>query len=473
MKSLTVSLNTLAKVQYDIKEEKQNLFTLHDLVNRGIIDSEVLQMQQQNMEDKLLQAVKEIHKAKISYRSESAGKGRPPRRFYITQFNDPVTGKPVKVKAHSECGLFEKLVKRYGLDLPPVEQVGTEAAPAEKSLAVLLPSWVEYRKRFVDDQTRDKDLWCWNKYYKDDPITFKSIPTLSLAEIKTWLADKITECHLTKRQFREMKGVWNSIEQYAVEAEIIQPGESKIRHARNFTGFAYDAEKPDELLTYTKEEKKSLIELCMKYYHMHNSSSYLAVILSFFFGVRVGEMVCLRYEDFDWEDTQRLYVNQMERQGVTIEADLSRHRNGYQVMDNLKANWRCRDLPIPTGARVVVDFIKAEQEKQGIVSDYLFTRDDGERRHKEDVTKALKRVCEKLGIPDKTGLHESRRTYASELIDSGEFSEREIMAMMGHRDYRTTQKYYNRAIKEKTTTANNAVTQAVGIPLPVLWSNVG
>ena len=473
MKSKTISFEVLTKYQYDLNEKKQNLRTLQTLCKNGIIEPEVLQMQQSNMEESLRKAIEEIHKAKISYREESAGKGRPPRRVYVTQFKDPASGKAVKVKGKDLDEVYEKLAKVYSLAGSPAEQDEVPDAPAEKSLAAIASSWAEYRKGLVVGGTVDKDLWAWHKYYQDDPITFKPITDLSLAEIKTWLAGQIQKHGLTRRQFWELKGVWNSIEQYAMEADIIKPEEGKIRHARGFRGYKPTVKKPDEMQIYTKEEKELLISACMRYYHMHKNSSYLACILALFFGVRVGEAVCLKYDDFDW-DTEWLTISEMERQDVDINSeDLTTSRGGYSVINLLKKDWESRSMPIPTGARVVVDFIKAEQEKQNIVSDYLFTRTDGERRHKEDITKALHRVCAATGIPDKTGLHEARRTYASDLIESGEFSDREIMAFMGHRDFGTTQKYYNRSARKKSVTTSKAVTDAVGIPLPVLWSNVG
>ncbi len=55
---------------------------------------------------------------------------------------------------------------------------------------------------------------------------------------------------------------------------------------------------------------------------------------------------------------------------------------------------------------------------------------------------ALKQACKKVGIQKRT-THKARKTYASTLIDAG-VNAKIIQKQMGHKDFQTTKKYYDR-----------------------------
>jgi len=189
--------------------------------------------------------------------------------------------------------------------------------------------------------------------------------------------------------------------------------------------------------------------------------------------LRVGELVCLKYEDFDWENAE-LCVQRMERRKMILAKNGKMTRSDYEVVDHLKANHDERIIPIADGVSAIVDFIHQEQSRAGIDSDYLFvrTKDHG-RQHKEAADKALKRICKALGLEEKTGIHEIRRTWCSNLFESESFTEREIQLLMGHKDIATTKRYYDKSKKKKSKSSAECVTGSVGINLSELWANVG
>ena len=73
----------------------------------------------------------------------------------------------------------------------------------------------------------------------------------------------------------------------------------------------------------------------------------------------------------------------------------------------------------------------------------------------------MRNRCATVGITDKTaGVHTLRRTYATALIDAN-LEEKSIQSWMGHKDFRTTKKYYDMPDGMPEPTAATDVSRAI------------
>ena len=115
---------------------------------------------------------------------------------------------------------------------------------------------------------------------------------------------------------------------------------------------------------------------------------------------------------------------------------------------------------MPPQAEEVLDYIRSENQKHGIDSEYVFVQQNGDRVHTRAFHKAIKKVYAELGWTEyKTaGIHEFRRTYATTII--GKISDKKVQGFMGHNDWGTTKQYYEFTKKNPDLTDAEAVSMA-------------
>ena len=151
----------------------------------------------------------------------------------------------------------------------------------------------------------------------------------------------------------------------------------------------------------------------------------IGIRLCFMTGLRVCELSALKPEDVDGDI---LTVQRMER----------RHKESgqyvYSVEDCTKAN---------AGARDVILIREAQDLIRSLPSgEYLFMR-YGRRIRGMSFSRQLRKVCHRLGIPEKS-CHAIRKTYCSQLLNAG-MPLAEVQHLLGHTSPRTTLSayYYN------------------------------
>ena len=268
------------------------------------------------------------------------------------------------------------------------------------------------------------------------------------SEATEWLSNVLKENKLTKRQYYEMRGIWKSIEEYAFNDDLLH--KRIILYLGNPADslFANDPLKYAETAIFFPDEINLVSEKARELYHKsHFNTAYLGLALDNYLGFRVGELSCLRWDDIDY-DRKYITIRQSEVSlyEVTEEGNIRNH--GYEVVDHLKKGPPERGVPMPPEAEEVLDYIRSENEKHGIDSEYVFVQQNGDRVHTRAFHKAIKKVYAELGWTDYkiAGIHEFRRTYATTII--GKIDDKKVQGYMGHNDWGTTKRYYQ-IVKEK------------------------
>lgn len=180
----------------------------------------------------------------------------------------------------------------------------------------------------------------------------------------------------------------------------------------------------------------------------------LALILLFYTGMRIGEVVALKREDIEG---MYVHINRAEVE-VSDQVNPTRFvQVGHMVVDYAKTSAAHRDVYLSQGGREVIDVVSELAERRcsadvlGANPDagYLFM--NGNKRCNVDaVTYRLKKYCKILGIPFRS-THKIRKTYVSKLIDGG-INIDAIREQIGHEDEETTYRCYcfNRKTKAET-----------------------
>lgn len=165
------------------------------------------------------------------------------------------------------------------------------------------------------------------------------------------------------------------------------------------------------------------------------------IIMAYFTGCRISELLGICYEDFNLEE-KTLSI----RRQIIEEPTFSRSgATEYELKaGELKSSSSYRMIPID-------DYIisalfqhrawhKEEQLKNGYRSDYVFTTSTGGLYYRKSVSQALNRYYKKIGVPCK-GVHTYRHTFGTNLCRKG-VPIQTASALLGHSDINVTAKYY-------------------------------
>lgn len=308
---------------------------------------------------------------------------------------------------------------------------------ATDTLQALYPKWIEYKRAETSDGNANKLQWVWNTYYNGTDFAKKHIKDIKTITAKQFSLEIIEKHKLTARKYKEFKTVMNSMLDYAVELEMVSLNVARNVRSINKHKFANEVEKTIEQQIYVKDEKNNIIALALQQYKKTKNTAYLAVCMNFYLGLRVGELVALRTDDFS---KNLLTIQRQEIKTYEVIDGVS-HRSGYEIADYTKTKESTRTILCVSEAQKYCQMIVKANEERGFKNGYLLLNDKGERMHDHSINNVLRRLNKKIATSQK-GNHSIRKTCFSTMAKSKLLSDEEIMKFAGHNDYATTKTYY-------------------------------
>ena len=319
------------------------------------------------------------------------------------------------------------------------------------SISSLKDEFLKDRMKYVRLGTSDRDMTSYARFFDNSPITRKEIRQITAKELSDYRVQTVVRLNLGLKESQRFQSLLNAIWDYAVTA-----GYTEVNTARNLRplGKAFFTpngnldpagvkEKFPELSVeitvphsddesdhvpqfYTGSEQQKLIKTCYQVYRQLGNTAYLAIIMCFCLGLRIGELVALKVTDFDFRNG----VVHILRREIT-----SKDENGkrcFRISQRLKNGASRRDIPITSTCKFIFDLIVADNEKRGVDSDWLFiSYQNGDRMHSYSVDLALDRANEKAGLEQRS-LHKIRKTVLSRLDMSQNFTLERIREIAGH-----------------------------------------
>lgn len=170
---------------------------------------------------------------------------------------------------------------------------------------------------------------------------------------------------------------------------------------------------------------------------------------SLFAGLRIGEVLALRWRDIDftdktiWVDNAVTVIPHYDKDGKVCDYET--------VISDTKTAASVRSVPMP---QVLIDCLKEHRKRRrnmeydtGIFftddDDLVFSNEEGELRTYYGTRAMFDKLMKKAGF-DEYGFHfhTLRHTYSSMLFESGE-NPKVIQMLLGHKDVTTTIRTYN------------------------------
>lgn len=430
-------------------KKKENLDLLQEAIAEGIIDIDIEGVQ------KILDMKKKEHYLSMhTYKIWEDKNGK-----WFTYLPDETkTEKRRKVKKSTKEDLENAIVKYY-------KALENEEEQSKTTLRAIFPLWLEYKAAHTDASNSIYRYQSdWRRFYLTSPqIIDKPIAKLTVLELDLWIHNLIKEYSMTKTCYYNMSMIIRQCFDYAVDTLRLIP-ENTFRKVKIQTKLLKKyVKKDDSTQVFLTDETSLIFKSAMADLEKNpNNTAPLAVMLTFFTGLRRGEIVSLRYSDTTFNTLQ---ICHMERDIYDYSDIENVSYVGKKVIDGAKTDAGVRPVPLIPYAVQIINTVKAINEKNGWYDDgFLFLDEEGTRMKSHQVKYRIEKYCDENGIPRKS-FHKIRKTYISTLLDA-HVNLNEIRKACGHVDERTTLNNYCYNRKNKADTYqqfNTALIQDNGL----------
>ena len=350
-----------------------------------------------------------------------------------------------QIAATTQDKLNDKIYQAY---------MAAESKSKSKSLTLrqLYPDWLKHKARVTSEATADRNNTDWNRYYAKDPIVDEPMISLSKNKLQEWVSTLTKEKHMNRTQFGNFSSIIRQMYAYAKDEELIpyNPFEdvqivwSKLPKPQR---------KPDEELIFFSDEADRMINYCWEQYRKNRQRvqifAPLSIVFAFYTGVRLGELVALRFADIN-------------RDGITVQRMLNASN---EVVPRTKGTEGpvTRIVPLTPKAREIIEEVSRRKKEMGLPTNgYIFAFDDEPNKDSERLMHRIKNAildyCDEFMMLRRS-MHDVRRTFISKCIDDG-MSIKTVMNMVGHQHVETTEANYlcdMKRIRERTAELERAL----------------
>lgn len=394
----------------EIKEPlKQKLDILYQALESGIIDTD-------SVLDTLMATKREqiLKKHPYAITPPTTENGR-----WQTCYKD-ASGKRKNIKAQSKEELLDKLIPIYfaNTHLDNLTFYG------------LYEEWLEYKATVTNSaNTIKRHKQHYKKYFEPSVLHGMKVKKIDELLLEKECNRIVKEFNLPRKEWYNARTILNGMYEYAVRKKYL--AENPMEKVQVLVKFKQVVKKTGKTETFNTEELADMNIFLEKMYEEDTDTSYLAVKLNFLLGLRVGELVALKWSDW-LEENRQLHIIREEVRDQT--------KNMFEVVEHTKTNQDRFVLVVPKAAEILKRI-----ERQG---EYIFMR-NRERITANRIAVILRQFARYEGMPVKSS-HKMRKTYASTLNANGvplDF----IREMLGHNSLNTTLGYIYNPMTENQT----------------------
>ena len=317
-----------------------------------------------------------------------------------------------------------------------------EQSEKRKSITLrsLYPEWFAYKWQDTNNSSYMNHInYDWKRFYDNDSIVDRPIVELTTLELKNWARSKIISEQLNKKQYYNMAVIIRQSLDYLVEL-----GELSANPFSNFkikpSLFTPIVEKEAEYEVFNEVEEQQIKEFALKDFARNNElTGALAVVVNFSLGLRVGELVALKWKDL--KDSY-LHIRRMEQKQYEQMVDGKWHYH-IEVVEHTKSNAGYRTIYVVSSALEIFEQIRQANLQRGFsceAEDYILLY-RGKRITSQAIDKKYERYCRELGFVKK-GSHKTRKTCLTKIADNPNINLKDAMQFSGHRDVQTYIKHY-------------------------------
>ena len=381
---------------------------LKEAVNLGIISIDNVQADVMN---KKIQVVEQFHPYAITPPKNAAAR-------WQTYYLDERSHRRKLIRAKTKEELLKKLYEYYK-DLLKKNELCFET---------LYQEWLEYKTPLTSsNNTLQRYEQRYRRYLSKSKLVGKRLTELDELILESECNRIVKEFALSHKEWVNVKTILNGMFDYAYRKHYIS--ENPMPRIRIAVKYRQVVRKPGETQTFNREEHRALNRFLDEGYAESHDPAYLAIKLNFYLGLRVGELVALKWEDYTFRNLH--IVREEVRDQKTGE---------ISVVEHTKTNTDRFVTLVPSANRIL-----QRVEHQG---EYIFMKDH-RRITASQIASILRRFAKSSGMPIKSS-HKIRKTYASNL-SANHVPLEVIREQLGHSSLQTTLGYIYNPLTEKET----------------------
>lgn len=387
--------------------ETLQLSLLKEALNYGILNADsVLDTLMSNKREQ----VKKIHPYAITPPSSEKGRWQT--------FYKKADGKRKNIKAQTEEELLDKLIPVYLSD-SHIDKL---------TFHELYKEWLDYKKTVSNSpNTIKRHEQHYRKYFEPALLHNRKVVNIDELLLETECNRIIREFNLPRKEWSNIRTIIKGMYEFSIRKKYLI--KNPLDNVRILVKFKQVIKKTGKTETYNSDELKELNLYLDRMYTETHDTAFLAIKLNFLLGLRVGELVALRWEDYS--EGHLHIIREEVRDQIT---------NHYEVVEHTKTN-RDRFVVLVPKAMDILKKIDCQ-------GDFIFMRDRN-RITSRQIAYVLEKYAERQGLSIKS-THKMRKTFASNLNASGVPLDC-IRELLGHSNLNTTLGYIYNPLTEKET----------------------
>lgn len=308
------------------------------------------------------------------------------------------------------------------------------------TMDALFREWLSYKENVTDSmKTIRRHEQHWNKYF--ETWRDKKVISYDRLNLQTACNLLVRDNRLSSKEWQNVKTVLSGMFEYAYEKKYIT--ENPMPQVKITVKYRQVNKKTGATETYQSDEFIKILHYLDSEYKRTGNIVLLAVKFDFFVGLRVGELVALKWCDVI--DIKNLHIRREEAKVSYRNGDVWQEE--YRVVEHTKTH-SDRIIPLVPAAISILNHIRLKAALAASEDDFIFIR-DGKRITARQINYALEKACSKLGIPVKRS-HKIRKTVASRL-SAGNVPLDCIRELLGYSNLSTTLGYIYNPLSEKET----------------------
>ena len=281
---------------------------------------------------------------------------------------------------------------------------------------------LEYNE--IQKSTYDRYQADFKRYIIGSELEHKEIKTIDELFLENFIKAKISEGHLTAKNWGNMRTLISGAMIYARKHGYTDMRISLFLSELQLSSKIFEKKIiKDESQVFAKDEETRI----ENYIADNPDVLSLGVALAFVTGLRVGEVAALKWSDYmgDFLSVTRTEIKYIGENGDRIE----------DVRESTKGRDGHRQVVLSDSAQGILEKLRAYTG----TGEWMFTR-DGQRIKARWLSLKITKLCKELELPHRS-FHKIRKTYATKLLDAG-ISEKIIEKQMGHTEILTTKQFY-------------------------------
>lgn len=312
------------------------------------------------------------------------------------------------------------------------------------TLEKIFPLWLKFKATKTDATSYAKRIMSdWKKFYADTEIINIPLKKLNSVIIEEWIHTTIKKYSLDKKQYYNMSIIMRQCLEYATKiGQISFNPYAQVEINKKL--FVVKSKPSNDSQVFLKNEQEKLCSTALEKYKVRKwCTTPLMILLNFQLGLRIGELVAIKWEDIE---DDYIHIQRMEQSDFLLveneDGTVETKPNGFKVVEHTKSGAGDRYIYLNSNAKTILKEIKTTNLRYEYYDDgyiYIAARLN-KRGTTRAITKYLEELCLSSGVTNKSN-HKIRKTQISSMFD-GKININTIREQAGHEDEKTSLNNY-------------------------------